>query len=319
LEKIKKLSVITTFYNEENIISNFITELRKVLIKLKVDSKILQYEIIVVDDRSIDNSLEAINSVAGNLDIRYVLLSRRFGVYESIYAGMSLAEGDWVVYMDCDLQDPPSHIETMINRLYENQNNRVTAVHAKRSRRLGENIVKKTVTKIGYLFINKISYVEVPVDVGDFKLISRELVKFILNHAEHRAYMRAIVADYGGTQLQTEYVRESRLGGGKNSKRKFYSSTVFWFWMESALIQYSKKPLKMFFWLWIVWPFLVFSILLSTKYMFGLYDLPIFVISIFLSLWMIGCNLSVLGLYLYDTFLTVKNREIYRIEKIKLI
>ena len=112
-------------------------------------------------------------------------MSRKFGVFPCLLAGLRHAKGDCVVSMDSDLQDPPETIPKMIQEFLNGNE----VVHTIREKRLGEPFIKLILTKIAYKIINKLSEVNLPIEAGDFKLVSRKALKNILDQNFSNSYI----------------------------------------------------------------------------------------------------------------------------------
>jgi dolichol-phosphate mannosyltransferase len=138
-----------------------------------------------------------------------VNLSRRFGVAEGVMAGMSVSRGDAVVYMDADLQDPPEMIPALLERWRQGAD----IVHTVRTRRHGEHPLKMAATRLAYRLIHFGSSIRLPVDAGDFKLLSRAAVEHLLRLRESDPYLRGLVVWLGFNQVTIPYERESRHAG----------------------------------------------------------------------------------------------------------
>ena len=163
------VSVVLSFYNEEAVIPELLSRLRKMF--AEVHSHISGYEFIFVNDASTDGSEQLLYSEMEQTgDIVLINMSRNFGVSECVYAGFVQSQGDAVVYMDADLQDPPEVIPALLEKWRTDPAAEV--VYTVRRTRAGEHPMKMLLTKVGYRFINRISSADLPVDSGDFKLLS---------------------------------------------------------------------------------------------------------------------------------------------------
>ena len=192
----KKISIVVTFYNEEECIDDFIKETVHVVENIKE----LDYEIIFVNDKSTDNSLKKLLiNREKNKKIKIINLSRRFGPMESIMAGIKLSSGDALINIDIDLQDPPSLIPEMI-KFWREENYDV--VFTTRTNRQGEGIVKKVVSSIGYKLLKMFTYVPMEKDSGDFKLISRRVINEYKKFGEIYPFFRFLV-DWVGFEKKT--------------------------------------------------------------------------------------------------------------------
>jgi glycosyltransferase involved in cell wall biosynthesis len=199
------VSVVLSFRNEEANIPALVERLAKALAAEPVD-----YELVFVNDASTDASLPTLMRVREqNPRVKVLNMSRRFGVAECVRAGMTAAAGDAVIYMDADLQDPPEVIPALLDRWRQG----AAVVHTVRTRRLGENALKMWATRVAYRLIQAGSAIELPVDAGDFKLLSRQAVNHLLQLREADPYLRGLVVWLGFTQAFVPYQREARHAG----------------------------------------------------------------------------------------------------------
>ena len=199
------ISVVFSFRNEETNIPVAVARTRDA-----IKAAGCAYELIFVDDDSVDGSAKVLEQLhAEDPCVKVVTMSRRFGVSECVLAGMEAARGDAVVYLDCDLQDPPELIPRMIERWKEGAD----VVHTVRSRRLGENSAKMWLTRQAYRLIQWASTIHLPINAGDFKLLSRRAVEHLLALPESDPYLRGLVSWIGFPQAFVTYERQPRLGG----------------------------------------------------------------------------------------------------------
>lgn len=311
------ISIILSFRNEENVIDEIIERLRKSLGQCDISG----YEIIFVNDDSTDNSknilLKYIDDQNAD-DIILVDLSRRFGNYEGVLAGLEVSKGDACIYMDCDLQDPPELIPEMISA-WQNDGE-AEVVYTTRKKRLGESFIKMFFTKIGYKLLNRISNIDIPENSGDFKLLSRKIVALLLKHEERLPFIKGLVPFFGFKQLQIFYDRQPRYDGVENTKYPFFSFSVFDNFFQRVLISFSDVPLK----LTLIVGFLISFI--SLLYIFVILIQKFFDLSlpgwsaIMAAILLIGgIQLSltgVIGLYIAVIFREIKDRPNYIIKKI---
>jgi len=237
-----KISVVLSFYNEEAIIPELLIRMRSVFLDLIESKRIQAYELVFVNDDSTDDSLRCLQMEAHRGDIVIVNMSRNFGVSECVMAGMRYASGDAVVYMDADLQDPPEVIPRLIEAWQLDEEAEV--VYTTRTSRVGEHWLKMLITKMGYRFINAISDIELKIDSGDFKLLSRRAVDNIIPLKEDKPYFRGLVSWIGFKQVQVFYERLERFDGRQNTKMRVLSRKVLYYWLDRALISFSDAPLK---------------------------------------------------------------------------
>lgn len=307
-----------SFYNEESILPELISRLRAVFGDLIDKNIINSYELIFVNDCSTDKSEIYIKSQISSDDIVLINMSRNFGVSECALAGMEYSTGDAVIYMDADLQDPPEIIPRLIQAWQEDHDSEV--VYTTRTKREGEHWLKLLITKIGYRFINSISDVELQIDSGDFKLLSRKVVSNLLKLKEDKPYIRGLVSWVGFKQTQVFYERQARFDGRENTKMPVLSSKVIYYWLDRALISFSDAPLKIM---------LFAGIILSTLSLFYVFvvivqkildmAVPGWAAIMSAVLFLGGMQLMTLGfvgLYVGAIFRETKNRPKYIIKDI---
>lgn len=199
----------------------------------------MDHEILFIDDDSRDRSFDLLKEASqqeGPSKIRVIRTSRRFGVYPCLIAGLHYAKGDAVIYLETDLQDPPELIPQMI----EKWKNGADVVHTTRTKRLGEGAVKLLITAWAYKAIQTLSEVAIPVNTGDFKLLSRRVIDEIKKHDEVDPYFRGMVSWVGFRQEHIYYTRDPRKSGvSTRSLMSFIPLKVF----TSAILSTSLKPL----------------------------------------------------------------------------
>jgi glycosyltransferase involved in cell wall biosynthesis len=199
------VSVVFSFRNEAGNIPTLVSRLDRMFAGQEAD-----YELLFVNDDSTDDSLSILlGERERNPRIKILNLSRRFGVAEGVIAGMSAARGDAVVYMDADLQDPPEVIPALIDRWRQGAD----VVHTVRTHRRGESAAKMAATRLAYRIIQFGSSIELPVDAGDFKLLSRPAVDHLLQLRESDPYLRGLTVWLGFNQAFVPYERVARHAG----------------------------------------------------------------------------------------------------------
>ncbi|SHK11069.1 glycosyltransferase family 2 protein [Hymenobacter psychrotolerans] len=199
------LSVIIPIYNEESNIPALYDRLREVL-----DPMGLRYEFIFINDGSRDKSLQLVQTLALRDErVRYIDFSRNFGHQIAVTAGLDLSSGEAVVIIDADLQDPPELIVPLYQKLQEGYE----VVYAKRRSRQGESAAKKTTAKLFYRILASITNISIPVDTGDFRIISRKVVDALKRMPEQNKFIRGQISWIGYRQTFVEYDRAERAGG----------------------------------------------------------------------------------------------------------
>ena len=200
-----KYSIIVPAYNEEKSLQFFYDAVTPLFRNLQEE-----YEIIFVNDGSRDATKEILRGLA-DLDKRVKVcnFSRNFGQQAALLCGMELASGDAVIAMDADLQDPPEVALQMIAKWKEG----FDVVHGKRKKRKGETVFKRATAYLYYRFMRKITKMEMPADVGDFKLYDRKVVDALLSMGEHNRLLRAQTTWVGFKQAFVEFDRPERVAG----------------------------------------------------------------------------------------------------------
>lgn len=210
------LSIVFSFRNEEKNLEELIKRTSDAVGKIckndaePKDGEYINYELIFVNDNSLDNSLNVLLGLQKFYPIKIINMARRFGVCPCILAGLSNASGRAVIYMDSDLQDPPE----LIPELYSEYLKGYDVVHTHRIKRLGEPFYKLLLTKLAYKLINGFSSsINLPENVGDFKLLSSRVVHEILKIGDYEPYMRGLSIWVGFKQSTISYVRQARNSG----------------------------------------------------------------------------------------------------------
>jgi len=224
-------SVVVPLYNEELVINETYNRLTKVLQKINGD-----YEIIFVNDGSRDKTEEIAKEIARkDPKVKLINFSRNFGHQNAITAGMDHSSGEAVVVIDADLQDPPELIYEMIDKYHEGYD----VVYAVRTKRKGETFFKKFSAKVFYRLLKKLVDIDIPVDTGDYRLISRAVCDVLKRMRERNRFVRGMVSWIGFKQIGIPFVREERFAG----ETKYPLSKMIKFSLD-GIISFSSKPLK---------------------------------------------------------------------------
>ena len=200
-----KYSIIVPAYNEEKSLQLFYDAVTPLFKSLGED-----YEMIFVNDGSRDATKEILRGLS-DLDKRVKVcnFSRNFGQQAALLCGLEMASGDAMIAMDADLQDPPEVALEMIAKWKEGYD----VVHGRRRKRKGETVFKKATAFLFYRFMRKITGMEMPADVGDFKLYDRKVVDAILSMSEHDRLLRAQTTWVGFKQTFVDFDRPERVAG----------------------------------------------------------------------------------------------------------
>lgn len=308
------LSVIISFRNEEGTIRELWERLRQTLNSLPK----LNSEVIFVNDASSDNSRLIIQDIA-NGDNRIILmnLTRRFGVSEGVLAGMSIARGELVAYLDADLQDPPELILKMIEK---QQATKVDVIHTRRAARPGESKVKLFITKLGYAYLGKFSSPPIQSELGDYKLLTRRVVDKLVEHSEPFPFLRGMIEYFGYPFEVIEYDRLPRFDGRDKTKFRMLGKRWLRTHLNSTLISFSDSLLKFML---AVGGILAVSAFAAVPLVFYMKIMGIAVPGwagiIIAILFFQGVNLlflGILGLYINSIFYSVKKRPVFVVESI---
>jgi glycosyltransferase involved in cell wall biosynthesis len=233
---VELVSVVFSFRNEAENIPELIARTKSAL-----DASKVRPELIFVNDCSNDASAEILTRYAKQDDsIKIVNMARRCGMSPCVLAGFAHASGDAVIYMDADLQDPPELIPQMI----EEWRKGCDVVNTTRLSRQGETRTKMWVTKLGYRIINLLSDTDIPMNTGDFKLLSRRVVNELLKLNEYDPFLRGLVRWVGFKQVQLFYDRHARHSGATHFNWRSSSHARA---MISGITSFSSTPLYVSF------------------------------------------------------------------------
>ena len=168
------------------------------------------FEIVLVDDGSKDATWSVIKSLcAEDLAVQGIRLSRNFGHQAALTAGLQAARGERILMIDADLQDPPELLTKMMAELDEGAD----VAYGKRESRMGETAFKRLTAAVFYRALKRISEVQIPIDTGDFRLITRPVLNALLDMPERYRFIRGMVAWLGFNQVAVPYVRDARFAG----------------------------------------------------------------------------------------------------------
>jgi len=225
------LSIVIPCYNEEEVVPLLRREIEAFAATLPC-----AVEFIFINDGSRDRTLVVLDDWA-KTDPRVRLLgfARNFGHQTAVTAGLDVAQGDAVVIMDADLQDPPKVVHEMLARFREGYD----VVYGQREERAGETTFKKITAWVFYRLMKKLVHPDLPVDAGDFRLVSRECLNALQSMRETHRFLRGMVAWVGFPQTAVLYKRDARAAGEtKYPLRKML--TFAW----TAALSFSPLPLR---------------------------------------------------------------------------
>ncbi|MCR6644732.1 MAG: glycosyltransferase family 2 protein [Terricaulis sp.] len=301
------LSVVVPVYNEAEGIAYFHERASAALKALDG----LDYELVYVDDGCKDGSFEIMRAFAADDPrARIVKLSRNFGHQIAITAGLDYARGDAVVFIDADLQDPP---ET-IGRLVEKWREGYDVVYAQRAKRPGETAFKLFTASFFYRLLRSVANIDIPPDVGDFRLISRRVADVLRGMKEKDRFIRGLVSWVGYKQTAVLYNREERHAG----ETKYPLRKMIKFALD-GITSFSTAPLRIATWMGnaaSTVAFIYLLVIIAQSFM-GV-TVPGFASIMVAVLFLGGVQLiclGILGEYLGRVFSEVKPRPIYIVEE----
>ena len=306
----KLLSIVFSFRNEEGNIEPLVKRIASTMEKIK-DWK---YELIFVNDDSTDNSEKILLDLQKNYPIKLINMSRNFGIDPCVLAGFRNSSGDAIIYLHTDQQDPPEIIPDLIKKHEEGNE----IVHTVRTKRKGEGKFRMFLTKIAYKIIDTVSDINLPVQAGDYKLISKNALNEILKQKEFRPYVRGLSVWVGFKQDFVYYEREAR-GEGESKMPLLSAGPITDF--INGVTSYSLKPLYVGIIFGLISMIISFLLIIYALYLkFNNLAIPgstSIVISISFFSGIILFTLGILGIYLARIFEQTKGRDQYVIKEIK--
>ena len=230
------VSVVVPVYNEAEGIKYFHERTSAALRALPG----MAHEIVYVDDGSKDASYEKLREIAeSDPHATVVKLSRNFGHQTAITAGLDQAKGDAVVFIDADLQDPPELITDLVVKWTAG----FDVVYARRSKRKGETALKLFTAAVFYRLLRSLTNVDIPPDVGDFRLISKRVADQLRAMREKDRFVRGLVSWVGFPQTSVVYARDERYAG----ETKYPYSKMIKFALD-GITSFSTAPLRLASW-----------------------------------------------------------------------
>ncbi|MHA3046654.1 glycosyltransferase family 2 protein [Riemerella anatipestifer] len=300
------ISIVSPVYRAEKILPTLVAEIHRVMQKIAEP-----YEIILVDDRSPDNSWEVMKALSAESEnLKVYRLSKNFGQHATIFAGLSRVSGEWVVVMDCDMQDQPKEIE----KLYKKAKEGYKIVTARRRQRK-DKLLKILSSNIFYRLFNYLSGMKINREVANFGIYHREVIEAVKSIGDYIKFFPLFINFVGYTTASIEVEHSKREEGKSSYNFRKLVSLAF-----NVIFSFSDKPLRLF----VTFGGLVslLSLLMGLWYLYkfamGYIVEPGFT-SLILSIWflsgvLISC-IGVLGIYLGKAYNQMKNRPVYIIEE----
>lgn len=301
------LSIVVPCYNEEDTIELFHDTVANEL-ERPIFSP-LKCEIVFVNDGSTDKTLDKAKALAEVDDrVRYVSLSRNFGKESALFAGLEHAQGDYVVIMDADLQDPPSSLPDLYGTIKESE---FDLVRFRRVDRKGEPPIRSFFARLFYKLINRVSDIEIVDGARDYQIMSRRAVSAILSMREYNRFFKGMTSWIGFRTCWLEYENVERAAG--ESKWNFWSLCVY---AIDGILAFSTAPLIISSVSGIICFLLAVAMIVFVAVRAALFGDPVTgwpsLVCIILLLGGIQLlSVGVLGQYLSKTYLESKRRPIY--------
>jgi glycosyltransferase involved in cell wall biosynthesis len=307
MNDVVQLNIIVPLYNEEKVFGDLIHRLKHLL-----DTSDKHISVIMVDDGSRDNTPKLMEELS-KIDPRFnsIFLSRNFGHQLALSAGLSFVNATEAVFIiDGDLQDPPELLDTFYTYITQGYD----VVYAIRKKRK-ESFIKKISYRLFYRILKRISYIEIPLDSGDFSMISRRVADALVEMKEESRFIRGMRTWVGFKQIGVEYERQERKAG--DSKYPFHKLVKLAF---NGIFNFSEFPIKFITNLGIA------SISISILYLIYALAKLVFTnnvpegfIGIIFTVTLLGgiqlLSLGILGEYILRIFFQVKNRPLFIVKK----
>lgn len=300
------LSIISPVYRAEKILPVLVQRITQAVSAITND-----FEIVLVDDRSPDNSWDVIEALASdNPQIKAIRLSRNFGQHYAITAGIDHAKGEWIVVMDCDLQDRPEEIPLLYQKALEG----FDIVLARRVRRK-DKLIKRLFSKYFYKALSYLSGSEQDASVANFGIYNRKVTDAIRQMRESIRYFPTMVQWVGFRAAKIEVQHDERFEGETS-----YNLRKLMRLATDIILAFSDKPLRILIkgGILISSVSVIVALVYLVRYFRGEIEIMGYT-SLIISVWLLSgviiATLGVVGLYIGKIFEGVKNRPIYLIEK----
>lgn len=303
-----EVSLVIPMMNEQDCLPALFDRLAAVM-----DGLGCSYEIICVNDGSTDDTLAALlRQQAARPQLRIVDLSRNFGKEAALTAGLHAAVGRCVIPVDADLQDPPELIGDMLAKWREG----FEVVNARRARRAADSPAKRVTAHGFYWLINRLSDIDIPENVGDFRLLDRVVVDALKQLPERSRFNKGLFAWVGFRQTVIEYHRPERVSG--RSKFPFWR---LWNFALDGITSFSSLPLRIWSYIGLLIAFaaLSYAAVVVVRTLAGGSDVPGYASTIVFILFFSGLNmlsLGIVGEYVARVFIESKQRPLYVIRRV---
>lgn len=304
-----KISVAVPCYNEEAALEPFFAAVSAVAEQMPD----VEFEFLFIDDGSRDKTLEKIQDLAQrDSRVKYISFSRNFGKEAGIYAGLENADGDYVVIMDADLQDPPALLPEMYRSIKEEG---YDCVGSRRVTRKGEPPIRSFFARVFYKLINKMSDSEIVDGARDFQMMNRQVVDAILSMGEYNRFSKGIFGWIGFKKKWLEYENIERVAG--ETKWSFWQLLLY---AIEGIVAFSTTPLvisSVFGLICCTLALIMIVVVIVRTLIFGdpTSGWPSLVCIMLLLSGIQMLGIGIVGQYLAKTYLETKNRPIYLVRK----
>jgi glycosyltransferase involved in cell wall biosynthesis len=301
------ISFVSPVYKAEKILDKLVDEIQKTMLVLGKP-----YEIILIDDRSPDKSWDVMKVISCKFpEVKSVRLSRNFGQHPAIMAGLTLAKGEWVVVLDCDLQDQPKEVLKLYNKAQEG----FDVVLAKRKNRQ-DSFFKKMNSKLFSVIYSYLTETKFDSTIANFGIYNKKVIVEVVKMNDYIKSFPLFVSwvGYNATSIEVEHAKRQE-GSSSYSLSKLISLAF------NTIISFSNKPLKLFVKFGLVVSIISFIIGLFTIYQYLKGEILVLgYSSLMVSIWFLSgviiTTIGVVGIYIGKIFDQSKGREAYIIDKI---
>jgi len=303
---VPEISLVCPCFNEEEVIERFMQEVNVVLNEINKS-----FEIIFINDGSQDHTMDELLSVKKKYkNIKIINLSRNFGKEAALTAGLDKAQGEVIIPIDVDLQHPPQLIKEFLLKWEEGYD----VVLAKRKSRSTESFFKKISAILFYKFHYSISSINVPENVGDYRLMTKKVVDAIKKLPENQRFMKGLFAWVGFRTTTVEYEVADRHAGTTT-----FGGWKLWNFALEGITSFSTLPLRIWFYIGIIISLIsfIYGSLIILKTIFLGIDAPGYASTMTTILFLGGVQLvgiGVLGEYIGRIYMESKRRPTYIIE-----
>ena len=304
----KKITIIVPSYNEEEALPHLYERLNNMMNKLTQ----YEFEVLFINDGSKDKTLELIKEMRSkDSRISYVNFSRNFGKEIAMIAGLDYAQGDAVIFIDADLQDPPEIIPELIKYWEEGYDD----VYARRNSRKGETFLKKFTSKMYYKVLQSLTRVEIQKDTGDFRLLDRRCVNALKKMRETQRCSKSMFSWIGYNKKEVMYDRDPRIAGKtKWNYKKLIDLAI------DGITAFTTSPLRVSTLLSIptFLSFAIYFIYIILNVIINNYKVQGYQVILLLNLFFFGLIILLIGIigeYLGRIFNETKNRPLYFVDE----